>query len=121
MGQYKLLDLAVDLFKDRCTRAAELQQTHSTVSFEVLVRDIDEFPKRVIKDSTYLVDSWGDGAAEWWFYATRGTATAWTPGSPVLFAEVLEGMMPKFLEKVNALGFRDCKREPGTWKVTASW
>eukprot|EP00413_Alexandrium_margalefii_P016847 CAMPEP_0204524810 /NCGR_PEP_ID=MMETSP0661-20131031/7574_1 /ASSEMBLY_ACC=CAM_ASM_000606 /TAXON_ID=109239 /ORGANISM="Alexandrium margalefi, Strain AMGDE01CS-322" /LENGTH=194 /DNA_ID=CAMNT_0051530577 /DNA_START=36 /DNA_END=620 /DNA_ORIENTATION=+ len=117
----KLLDVAVELFKLRCTRAAEQQQFDATVSFEVLTREVPGFPTRVVKDSTYLVDGWGDGAAEYWFYATRGTAVAWTPGTPVLFAEVLEGMIGKFVDKAQGLGFRACYREPGTWKVTASW
>mmetsp|Transcript_3864 Transcript_3864/g.7789 ORF Transcript_3864/g.7789 Transcript_3864/m.7789 type:complete len:170 (-) Transcript_3864:110-619(-) len=117
----KLMDVAVELFKLRCMRAAEQQQTEATVSFEVLTREIPGFPTRVVKDSTYLVDSWGDGAAEWWFYATRGTAVPWVPGQPVLFAEVLETMIGKFIESSQGLGFNSCFREAGTWKVTASW
>mmetsp|Transcript_64817 Transcript_64817/g.193157 ORF Transcript_64817/g.193157 Transcript_64817/m.193157 type:complete len:170 (+) Transcript_64817:68-577(+) len=117
----KLLDVAVELFKLRCTRAAEQQQCEATVSFEVLTREVPGFPTRVVKDSTYLVDSWGDAAAEWWFYATRGTAVPWVADSPVLFAEVLEGMIGKFVDKAQSLGFRACFREAGTWKVTAAW
>merc|ERR1711879_764736 len=63
----------------------------------------------------------GDAAANWWFYAARGVNVEWTPGTPILFAEVLESMMAKFLEQVKTLGFDTCQREPGTWKVTAAW
>mmetsp|Transcript_66613 Transcript_66613/g.206559 ORF Transcript_66613/g.206559 Transcript_66613/m.206559 type:complete len:171 (-) Transcript_66613:53-565(-) len=117
----RLLDTAVEFFKQRCTRAAEQQLCEATVSFEVLTREVPGFPTRVVKDSTYLVDGWGDGAAEWWFYATRGIAAPWVPDTPVLFAEVLEGMIAKFVERAQGLGFRTCSREAGTWKVTARW
>mmetsp|Transcript_2149 Transcript_2149/g.5802 ORF Transcript_2149/g.5802 Transcript_2149/m.5802 type:complete len:169 (-) Transcript_2149:83-589(-) len=117
----KLLDVALELFKLRCTRVAEQQLTCATVSFEVLTREIPGFPTRVVKDSAYFVDSWGDGAAEWWFYGTRGTDVPWVQGRPVLFAEVLETMMGKFAERAQTLGFRTCHREAGTWKVTADW
>lgn len=117
----KLLDEAVEAFKRRCMRAAEEERCEAAVSFEVLTRDISDFPTRVVTDSTHLVDSWGEGAAAWWFYAHRGTSTAWTPGTPVMFAELLESMMPKFLDKVQDLGFQKCQRIAGTWKVVASW
>mmetsp|Transcript_131605 Transcript_131605/g.328209 ORF Transcript_131605/g.328209 Transcript_131605/m.328209 type:complete len:170 (+) Transcript_131605:132-641(+) len=117
----KLLDCAVEAFKRRCMRAAEEERCEAAVSFEVLTRDIEGFPTRVVTDSTHLVDSWGDGAAAWWYYAHRGTTQAWAAGTPVMFAELLESMMPKFLEKVNELGFQKCQRLAGTWKVVASW
>merc|ERR1719440_986458 len=102
-------------------KAAEEQKCQATISFEVLTREISNFPKHTVKDGTYLVDNWGDAAAAWWFYACRGTSTEWSPGTPILFAEVLESMMAKFLEQVKTLGFDSCNREPGTWKVTAAW
>mmetsp|Transcript_80278 Transcript_80278/g.159036 ORF Transcript_80278/g.159036 Transcript_80278/m.159036 type:complete len:168 (+) Transcript_80278:64-567(+) len=118
----KLLDQAVDLFKQRCIREAENQKCEATVSFEVLTREIEGFPKRVLTDSTYFVDSWGDGLnAESWFYATRGLTASWSPGAPVLFAEVLQGMLPKFVERARSLGFLSCTHEAGTWKVTVTW
>mmetsp|Transcript_4508 Transcript_4508/g.10327 ORF Transcript_4508/g.10327 Transcript_4508/m.10327 type:complete len:171 (-) Transcript_4508:149-661(-) len=118
----KLLDQAVDLFKQRCIREAEQQKCDATISFEVLSREIEDFPKRVLTDSTYFVDSWGDGlSAESWFYATRGLTASWSPGAPVLFAEVLQCMLPKFVDRVKALGFTACRHEAGTWKVSVSW
>lgn len=111
----------MEKFKNRCLKEAESQKCSATISFEVLTREIPNFPKHAVKDSTYIVDSWGDAAAAWWWYATRGTNTEWTTGSPILFAEVLESMMAKFLEQVKTLGFDTCHREPGTWKVTAAW
>mmetsp|Transcript_31726 Transcript_31726/g.62337 ORF Transcript_31726/g.62337 Transcript_31726/m.62337 type:complete len:171 (-) Transcript_31726:224-736(-) len=119
----KLLDQAVDLFKQRCMREAESQKCEATISFEVLSREIEDFPKRVLTDSTYFVDNWGDGlSAEAWFYATRGLTSSWSPGAPVLFAEVLQGMLPKFVEKIkSSLGFKHCVHEAGTWKVSVSW
>lgn len=47
-----------------------------------------------------------------------GTSTPYTPGTKVFFAELLESMMPKFVEKVHALGFQKCARIPGTWKAS---
>eukprot|EP00429_Kryptoperidinium_foliaceum_P077892 CAMPEP_0176207558 /NCGR_PEP_ID=MMETSP0121_2-20121125/12674_1 /TAXON_ID=160619 /ORGANISM="Kryptoperidinium foliaceum, Strain CCMP 1326" /LENGTH=236 /DNA_ID=CAMNT_0017546531 /DNA_START=35 /DNA_END=743 /DNA_ORIENTATION=+ len=117
----KLLDEAVEAFKRRCMRAAEEEKSDASVSFEVLSRDITDFPSRLASDSTFLVDNWGEGAAAWWYYAHRGTSTPYTPGTKVFFAELLESMMPKFVEKVHALGFQKCARIPGTWKVQASW
>ncbi|CAK0898017.1 unnamed protein product [Prorocentrum cordatum] len=121
--EQKLLDQGVELFKQRCTREAELgEKCQATVSFEVLSREISDFPKRVLTDSTYFVESWGEGIrAENWFYAVRGAAASWSPGAPILFAEVLQGMLPKFVEKVKALGFNSCVHESGTWKVTVTW
>mmetsp|Transcript_84750 Transcript_84750/g.234990 ORF Transcript_84750/g.234990 Transcript_84750/m.234990 type:complete len:169 (-) Transcript_84750:174-680(-) len=118
----KLLDQAVELFKQRCMREAEQQKCEATISFEVLSREIDDFPKRILTDSTYFVDTWGDGlSAESWFYATRGLTASWSPGAPVLFAEVLQGMLPKFVDRVKSLGFLTCSHEAGTWKVSVSW
>eukprot|EP00931_Biecheleriopsis_adriatica_P006236 TRINITY_DN107674_c0_g1_i1.p1 TRINITY_DN107674_c0_g1~~TRINITY_DN107674_c0_g1_i1.p1 ORF type:complete len:167 (-),score=58.57 TRINITY_DN107674_c0_g1_i1:64-564(-) len=118
----KLLTEAVDLFKARCTKEAEQQKCEATISFEVITREIEEFPKRVLTDSTYFVDSWGsDCSAESWFYATRGLNAAYTAGTPILFAEVLQAMLPKFVERVKELGFQECNHEAGTWKVNVSW
>lgn len=118
----KLLDRAVKLFRQRCTREAQQQRCEMTVSFEVLSREIDGFPSHTMNDSTYVVDSWGNGvSAESWYYATRGTTASWSPGAPVLYAEMLESMMPKFLDRAKSLGFSTCAREPGTWKVHVSW
>mmetsp|Transcript_26605 Transcript_26605/g.76693 ORF Transcript_26605/g.76693 Transcript_26605/m.76693 type:complete len:170 (+) Transcript_26605:68-577(+) len=118
----KLIDQAVELFKQRCLREAEQQKCEATISFEVLSREIEDFPKRILTDSTYFVDTWGDGlSAESWFYATRGLTASWSPGAPVLFAEVLQGMLPKFVERVKSLGFLTCNHEAGTWKVTVCW
>mmetsp|Transcript_51013 Transcript_51013/g.110689 ORF Transcript_51013/g.110689 Transcript_51013/m.110689 type:complete len:337 (+) Transcript_51013:143-1153(+) len=118
----KLIDQAVELFKQRCVREAEQERCQATVSFEVLSREIPDFPKRILQDSNYFVDSWGeDLSGDSWFYATRGTSASWSSGMPILFAEVLEGMMLKFVDRLKPLGFRSCGREAGTWKVTVSW
>jgi len=116
-----LIDIAVDKFKNRCMKEAESQKCSATISFEVLTREIPNFPKHLVKDGSYIVDSWGDAAASWWFYSSRGTAQEYNSANPILFAEVLESMMARFLEQVKTLGFDSCKREPGTWKVTSSW
>mmetsp|Transcript_79889 Transcript_79889/g.138445 ORF Transcript_79889/g.138445 Transcript_79889/m.138445 type:complete len:183 (-) Transcript_79889:178-726(-) len=122
----ELLDKTCALFKQRCVREAEKLQSTATVSFEALSRETPGFPKRILSDSVFYVDTCGDDinnevTTDAWFYATRGTATAYTPGTPILFAEFLESMMPKFLEKIEALGFSSSGRVSGTWKVTASW
>lgn len=118
----KLLEEAVNLFKSRCVKEAELQKTDATISFEVITREIPDFPKRILTDSTYFVDSWPNGTtAESWFYATRGVNSSWSPGAPILFAEVLQAMLPKFVERVKDLGFPECNHEAGTWKVAVSW
>ncbi|CAK9100942.1 Delta-tubulin (Tubulin delta chain) [Durusdinium trenchii] len=117
-----LLDEAVNLFKARCVKEAELQKTEATISFEVITREIPDFPKRILTDSTYFVDSWPSGTtAESWFYATRGVNSSWSPGAPILFAEVLQAMLPKFVDRVKELGFQECNHEAGTWKVAVSW
>ena len=119
----KLLDHALELFKQRCTREAEQECTEATVSFEVLSREIIDFPKRVVKDSNYFVASWGgEVTTESWFYATHAATATFNPDNPALFAEVLECMMPKFVERMQStLGFKSCGREPGTWKVKVAW
>mmetsp|Transcript_38738 Transcript_38738/g.111969 ORF Transcript_38738/g.111969 Transcript_38738/m.111969 type:complete len:175 (+) Transcript_38738:69-593(+) len=117
----RLLDKAVEAFKVRCLKAAEEEKCEAAISFEVLTRDIVGFPTRTVANSTILVDSWGAGAAAGWFYASRGTSEEWSQGTPVNFAALLESMMPKFVEKVEALGFQKCARIPGTWKVSACW
>jgi len=117
-----LLDSAVELFKQRCIREAEQQKCEATVSFEVLSREIENFPKRVLTDSTYFVESWGqDVTAEAWVYATRGVTANYSAGAPILFAEVLQSMLPKFVERVKAQGFISCNHEAGTWKVSVAW
>jgi len=117
----KLLEVAVEKFKVRCLKEAESQKVSATISFELITREIPNFPKHVVKDGQYIVDSWGDASAAWWFYATRGTKIAYSSGMDILFAEVLESMMAQFLECVKVLGFDKIHREPGSWKVTASW
>jgi len=117
----KLLEVAVEKFKNRCLKEAESQKVSATISFELITREIPNFPKHVVKDGQYIVDNWGDASAAWWFYATRGTKIAYSSGMDILFAEVLESMMAQFLEYVKVLGFDKTHREPGTWKVTASW
>jgi len=118
----KLLDQALELFKKRCIREAENRRCGATISFEVLSREIDDFPKRTLSGSTYYVGTWGEGInAESWFYATRGVSATFSPGMQVLFAEVLQGMLPKFVDRVKLLGFRTCSHEAGTWKITVSW
>jgi len=116
-----LVDAAVELFKRRCVRAAENMQCSLSVSFEVLTRDVPRFPTYSVKDGSYLVDSWGDVEPASWYYARRGAAEPFTHGLPIQFAELLEGMMPQFLEKVGTLGFQVCTREQGTWKVRVTW
>eukprot|EP00747_Dinoflagellata_sp_TGD_P212894 gnl/TRDRNA2_/TRDRNA2_85930_c0_seq1.p2 gnl/TRDRNA2_/TRDRNA2_85930_c0~~gnl/TRDRNA2_/TRDRNA2_85930_c0_seq1.p2 ORF type:complete len:177 (-),score=46.21 gnl/TRDRNA2_/TRDRNA2_85930_c0_seq1:156-686(-) len=119
----KLLDRSLETFKGRCTREAEQMKTSLEVSFEALTREIADFPKRIVTDNTFYVDTWGpDGAsAEAWFYANRGTSQAFPPDEKVLFGELLAGMMPKFVERLQPLGFSTCGREAGTWKIFATW
>jgi len=118
----KLLSQAVEIFKKKCVREAESQRCSATISFEVLTRELDEFPKRKLSGSTYYVGDWGDGlSAEAWFYAIRGCAATFASGTQVLFAEVLQSMLPKFVDLCGGLGFDSCKHEAGTWKVTAKW
>eukprot|EP00439_Symbiodinium_sp_Y106_P068545 s1399_g11.t1 len=118
----KLLDAAVELFKNRCIKEAELEKCEATISFEVITREIPDFPKRILTDSTYFVDSWPSGtSAESWFYATRGVNSAFSQGAPILFAEVLQASLPQFVNRVKELGFSECNHEAGTWKVAVRW
>jgi len=117
----QLLAALVAAFKSRCMREAEQLQSSATVSFAVLCREVEHVPRHVVSDSTYFVKDWGDSSAECWFYARHGTTATWVPGTPVLYAELLESMMPKFVERLGALGFASLVRESGTWKVTATW
>lgn len=117
----KLLDQAVELFKQRCIREAENQRCKATINFEVLSREIEDFPQRVLSGSTYSVGSWGEGSAEAWFYATRGVATKFSEGTEVLFAELLQALLPKFVTRLKTMGFHSCSHEAGTWRVLTSW
>mmetsp|Transcript_23047 Transcript_23047/g.41626 ORF Transcript_23047/g.41626 Transcript_23047/m.41626 type:complete len:155 (+) Transcript_23047:51-515(+) len=117
----ELISTLITTFKNKCMKEAELEKCDASISFAALVREVPEFPTHVVIDSQHLVDNWGDGAASWWYYAHRGVTQEWVSGTPVSFAELLESMMPKFLELAQDLGFQSCKREPGTWKVVASW
>ncbi|CAE7511293.1 unnamed protein product, partial [Symbiodinium microadriaticum] len=88
----------------------------------VITREIPDFPKRILTDSTYFVDSWPSGtSAESWFYATRGVNSAFSQGAPILFAEVLQASLPQFVNRVKELGFSECNHEAGTWKVAVRW
>eukprot|EP00933_Yihiella_yeosuensis_P004359 TRINITY_DN108724_c0_g1_i1.p1 TRINITY_DN108724_c0_g1~~TRINITY_DN108724_c0_g1_i1.p1 ORF type:complete len:157 (+),score=39.61 TRINITY_DN108724_c0_g1_i1:96-566(+) len=117
----ELHEKLVEAFKQRCMKEAESEKCDATVSFAMLVRDVKEFPTHVVVDSQHLVDDWGEGAASWWYYAHRGTQNEYSKDSQVSYAELLESMMPKFLEEAQVLGFQKCYREAGTWKVVASW
>lgn len=117
-----LLDGAVDVLKQRCTRAAEAKKSQVTVSFDALTKDIPDFPKRVRRDSTYYVDEWSLGGvtAESWFYSNNGIATTYA-GTPIIFAQLLDRLLAKFVQKASKMGFSSCRREAGTWKVTVDW
>eukprot|EP00929_Paragymnodinium_shiwhaense_P016065 TRINITY_DN12421_c0_g1_i1.p2 TRINITY_DN12421_c0_g1~~TRINITY_DN12421_c0_g1_i1.p2 ORF type:complete len:172 (-),score=43.31 TRINITY_DN12421_c0_g1_i1:214-729(-) len=119
----KLLGRAIDSFKDRCRREAEAQRATLTQSFEVLTREVEGFPSHKLQDNAYIVDNWGNENInpESWYYATRGADHIFDPKQTILFADVLESMMPKFIQKVGNLGFTSCGREAGTWKVTVHW
>merc|ERR1712217_458662 len=69
----------------------------------------------------YLVEDWGEGDPEWWFYASNGVGSSYKVGQPVQFATVLQGMLPKFTQAVSQLGFSTCRHEEGTWKVHVAW
>eukprot|EP00439_Symbiodinium_sp_Y106_P055575 s1637_g7.t1 len=112
-----LIAKLVDKFKGKCMKEAEAERCEASVSFATLVREIPEFPTHVITDSQHLVDNWGDSAASWWYYAHRGVSHQFVNGSPISFAELLESMMPRFLENLQDLGFKSCTRDPGTWKA----
>eukprot|EP00419_Tripos_fusus_P045593 CAMPEP_0172827154 /NCGR_PEP_ID=MMETSP1075-20121228/19928_1 /TAXON_ID=2916 /ORGANISM="Ceratium fusus, Strain PA161109" /LENGTH=215 /DNA_ID=CAMNT_0013668929 /DNA_START=132 /DNA_END=779 /DNA_ORIENTATION=+ len=116
-----LIDQAVDVLKQHCRREAANQHCETTVSFEVLARKIEGFPKCVLQDSVHVVDSWGNGqTAASWLPATRGPTASWSPESPIPFAEVLQGMLPKFVGKARSIGL-SCIHVGGTWKVTVTW
>ena len=93
----QLLDQAVKLYKHRCMREAEEQHCAATISFEALSREIDNFPKRVLKGSTYYVDNWGEGlSGEPWFYATRGSGASWSADAPVYCIRECSLPLPAF-------------------------
>merc|ERR1712137_633530 len=116
-----LLDSVIELFKERCTREAEQQRCGITVCFYSLCKAIKNFPKREKVGASSIVGSWGGNVAgESWFCANPGRKTSVSPDA-VLYVEVLERLMPKFLERLKPLGFETCSREKGTWKVTVSW
>jgi len=118
----KLLDRGLELFKQRCRVAAQMQKCATTISFEQLSREIEGFPKRSLRGSTYYVGEWGEGmSAERWFYSSRSVQATFPEGVPILFAEVLQVMLAKFLERVKTLGFTTCTHEVGTWKIHVSW
>mmetsp|Transcript_23714 Transcript_23714/g.56213 ORF Transcript_23714/g.56213 Transcript_23714/m.56213 type:complete len:189 (+) Transcript_23714:92-658(+) len=116
-----LIEKLVDKFKGKCMKEAENERSEASISFASLVREIPEFPTHVIVDSQHQVENWGDSSASWWYYAHRGVNHQFVNGTPISFAELLESMMPRFLENLQDLGFQSCTREPGTWKVMASW
>jgi len=118
----RLLDRAVELFKQCCVREAERQRCGATVSFDGLSRNIEEFPKRALRDATYYVSSWGDGvSADCWYHATHGTASTLKTGASIPFSAVLMGMLPKFVDRLKDCGFTSCAPEKGTWKVCVTW
>merc|ERR1712217_853714 len=93
----------------------------ATVSFEVITREVEDFPKKKLNGSQYLVESWGKADPESWFYSTHGLGATYSEGSPILFATMLQGMLPKFTQQVSKLGFQTCRHEEGTWKVHVTW
>eukprot|EP00959_Pyramimonas_sp_CCMP1952_P080842 1688905-Pyramimonas_sp.AAC.1 len=62
------------MFQYECAQLAEKEDvSQATVSFEVLSRAIEEFPKKMLKDSCYFVESFGNEVPEEsWIYAVRG-------------------------------------------------
>lgn len=117
-----LLDRALEVFKLRCCRQAEARQCGMSVSFEVLTREIEGFPKRSLQNSTYYVHDLGDGVtAEQFVYATKGSHATYNKDEPILFAELLESLMPKLVERLRPLGFTDFGREAGTWRLSVTW
>lgn len=120
-----LIEQVTEVFKTRCTRAAEEQKTEVTLSFEVLTREVPDFPRRKVSDGVYYVEQWGESiiggvTAESWFYANSGIATPYA-GAQILFAQMLECLLLKFLAKVQSFGFSSCHREAGTWRLAVSW
>merc|ERR1712211_194958 len=103
------------------TKAAAAHQPQATMDFEVLSRQVPGFPTRVSVDGTYYVDHWGDHlSAEAWFYFYCGTDADYDD-EMVLFAELLDCFLQKFLVRIRRMGFLSCEREEGTWNVTAVW
>ncbi|CAK0854472.1 unnamed protein product [Prorocentrum cordatum] len=79
--------------------------SQATVPFEVLSRSIEGFPKKVLKDSCYFVETFGNAILEEsWIYAVRGPEATWTPGEPIPDHEVLHSMFLPFVAKIKALG-----------------
>lgn len=115
-----LLDQLLDLFKQRCVEEAMLLRCEAQVSFEQLSKDIEEFPQRVLVGSDWVVSSWGLVRRDCWYKATHGVHQA-QPEGPALFAEVLANMFPKFVSRVQELGFRECLHLPGTWTLRVAW
>ena len=117
-----LVDSAIDIFKQCCIREAEQLNCEATVSFEVITRQVQDFPKRTFSDSVYYVASWGESVTtEAWHYAVRGPTVPLPSEKPILFAEVLCAMLPKFVKQVMALGFTSCVHVAGTWQVRVAW
>mmetsp|Transcript_37558 Transcript_37558/g.79647 ORF Transcript_37558/g.79647 Transcript_37558/m.79647 type:complete len:225 (+) Transcript_37558:153-827(+) len=117
----KYIDAAVEIFKSRCIKAAQQMQTNLSVSFEIITRDVPNFPTYAVKNNSYLVENWGLGEPASFWYARKGSVDPFNHGTPIAFADLLEGMMPKFLAKVQEMGFVEAGREAGTWKVKVSW
>ncbi|CAK0849550.1 unnamed protein product [Prorocentrum cordatum] len=121
--QELLLARAVAMFQYECAQIAEKEGvSQATVSFEVLSRAIEKFPKKVLKDSCYFVESFGNEVPEEsWIYAVRGLEAIWTPGEPIPYQEVLHSMFLPFVAKIQMLGYSSCKHIAGTWKLTVTW
>ena len=101
----------MDIFEEHCARQLYLQRCEMTMRS---LRETAEFPIRILSDSTFFVDTWGE--ADSWFYATHGTATLFTPGTSVQYTE-LESTTPKFLGELKPLGLSTCEREGRGLKV----
>jgi len=116
-----LLDRAVECFKATCHRAASRKEIEATVSFDSLSRDIPDFPKRALKNGNYYVDQWFGGiTASAWFYANKGSKEDYS-GAPILFADVLQRMLPMFLSRVKELGFISSDQQKDSWKIRSVW
>ena len=57
----QLLDMAVDLFKAHCISEVKQHKRGTTISFEMITREIQDLPTRILSDPSYIVDSWPDG------------------------------------------------------------
>ncbi|CAK0788255.1 unnamed protein product [Prorocentrum cordatum] len=97
----KLLDQAIELFKQCCVQEAEQQRCEAAVSLEVL-------PRQGVN-------------AESWCYAVHRPAAPFPDGMPTPSADVLRAKLPNFIKKVRVLGFTSCIHEAGTWKVHVAW